>query len=160
MPNWTLQAVLDELHGSTGASFRPGTFEDRLRIQKAVYLLRGLGLPAASAYEFNDYFHGPYSPALAREYYELQAVGDVSRPTRADRREIPEAVLRVGRGICPLRSLHRFRFGSSAFLAFRAASIASHVSSGRSTRSLNCPAPRSHCPPSITTHSPLTYSDS
>ena len=37
-------------------------------------------------------------------------------------------------------------------------SKASHIASGKSMASLNSPAPRSHKPPSITTHSPLTYS--
>src|SRR5207302_5122914 len=51
------------------------------------------------------------------------------------------------------------RVGGLSFQrGFRACSIFSHIASGSSTRSLNSPAPRSHWPPSITTHSPLMYS--
>src|ERR1700722_5204842 len=41
----------------------------------------------------------------------------------------------------------------------RADSMACQALSGRSRRSLNSPAPRSQRAPSITTHSPLMYSD-
>src|SRR4029077_9780959 len=41
----------------------------------------------------------------------------------------------------------------------RADSSMSQAASGKSTKSLNSPAPRSHKPPSITTHSPLIYSE-
>lgn len=100
MLNWTLDALLGELQQSTGKSFRPKTFADRLRIQKTVYLLKALRLPAASAYAFNDYFHGPYSRALAREYYELRAAKDTARPARSDRGRIPPAMLQVvGEGV-------------------------------------------------------------
>ena len=89
-----LDSLLGELQRSTGASFRSGTFADRLRIQKTVYLLKALGHPAA-AYEFNNYFHGPYSPALAREYYELQEAGTRSGPASGGRTEIPPAMLPI-----------------------------------------------------------------
>ena len=41
----------------------------RLRVQKAAYLLRYLGVHPFTKYDFSLYIHGPYSPELAREYY-------------------------------------------------------------------------------------------
>src|SRR5438093_6033861 len=46
------------------------SFSERLILQKTVYLLKeGFGIPLP--YEFNWYVHGPYSPRLARDAYEL-----------------------------------------------------------------------------------------
>src|SRR6267378_1682131 len=65
----------------------------------------------------------------------------------------------------PERSSFALNFGNARCLSRplqdffgRAASIASQAASGSNSRSLNSPAPRSHCAPSITTHSPLMYS--
>lgn len=45
------------------------TFEDRLILQKRIYLLQALGL--FLGYRFNWYVHGPYSPDLTREAFKL-----------------------------------------------------------------------------------------
>jgi len=44
-------------------------FEERLKVQKAVFLLRHLRVSPFTRYTFNMYLRGPYSPDLAREYY-------------------------------------------------------------------------------------------
>ena len=44
-----------------------GSFEDRLRLQKYVYIMERLGLDLG--YSFSGYLRGPYSPDLADDYY-------------------------------------------------------------------------------------------
>ena len=43
-------------------------FADRLRLQKSVYLLQELGLP--TAFSYNWYLRGPYSPSLTAVAFE------------------------------------------------------------------------------------------
>lgn len=54
-------------------NFNPIEFEDdfnsRLILQKTVYLMQEFGLNRG--YYFSWYIHGPYSPALTRELYDL-----------------------------------------------------------------------------------------
>lgn len=45
------------------------SFDDRLVLQKVVYLLETLGMKLG--YRYNWYIHGPYSPALASDAYAL-----------------------------------------------------------------------------------------
>lgn len=54
-------------------SFKPsiGSFEDRLKIQKIVYLLELKGIKTGFAYKL--YVRGPYSPGLTQEIYRRQA---------------------------------------------------------------------------------------
>ncbi|MEM3693019.1 MAG: hypothetical protein QXI39_03245 [Candidatus Bathyarchaeia archaeon] len=52
---------------------RPEELEKRLRLQKAVFLLKHLGIDPFTNYEFNLYIRGPYSPSLAREYYGISS---------------------------------------------------------------------------------------
>ena len=67
----SLSSVLSRLERETGLSFEPTDFPARLRIQKAVYLLNCLGDPNTKNYNFNLYVRGPYSPDLARAYYNI-----------------------------------------------------------------------------------------
>ncbi len=48
--------------------------EARVRIQKIVYFLKQLGF--GFDYEFDQYYHGPYSRALSNDYYTLAALGE------------------------------------------------------------------------------------
>ena len=48
--------------------------EDRLRVQKAVFLLRYLKVEPFTGYDFDVYLRGPYSPELASDYYRLEGV--------------------------------------------------------------------------------------
>jgi uncharacterized protein YwgA len=50
------------------------SLEARIRVQKAVYFLKRLGFDLG--YEFSLYYHGPYSPELAYDYYSLAKRGD------------------------------------------------------------------------------------
>lgn len=43
--------------------------EDRIRLQKLVYLLKLGGYPPARRFDFNLYQNGPYSPGLTQVYY-------------------------------------------------------------------------------------------
>ena len=47
----------------------------RFKIQKLAYLLKYLSVPGLEGVAFNLYVNGPYSPDLARAYYELAAEG-------------------------------------------------------------------------------------
>ncbi len=52
-----------------GFNFNFNKFDDRLRLQKFVYLAKGFGFDPG--YSYNLYIHGPYSPELADDYYQL-----------------------------------------------------------------------------------------
>jgi uncharacterized protein YwgA len=67
--------MLTALAGASGKPLDAENFDSRLRIQKSVYLFRALGSPAAQKYRFTDYFHGPYAPNLAKDYYALKQAG-------------------------------------------------------------------------------------
>lgn len=54
--------------------FNVDEFDDRLKMQKLVYFARECGLDAP--YNYNIYRHGPYSPALAEDYYEISGSGN------------------------------------------------------------------------------------
>lgn len=51
---------------------KPSAFETRLKLQKAVFLLNHLRVAPFTEYYFSMYVNGPYSPALAKEYYDLK----------------------------------------------------------------------------------------
>lgn len=64
------QIVLKLFVQSLGVEGDINSFEGRKNFQKAVLLgqsLSGVDL----GYRFNWYLHGPYSPSLARDYYQL-----------------------------------------------------------------------------------------
>jgi uncharacterized protein YwgA len=63
--------MLARLEEATGRRFDPRSFAGRLRIQKAIYLLRSMGHPVARHYSYNMYLRGPYSPQLTQDYYRL-----------------------------------------------------------------------------------------
>ncbi len=46
-----------------------GTFEQRKILQKSVFILKQMGL--TFEYPYNWYLHGPYSPSLADDAYEI-----------------------------------------------------------------------------------------
>jgi uncharacterized protein YwgA len=50
------------------------SFNERLRVQKAVFLLKHLGIAPFTDYDFSLYVHGPYSPTLAADYYDVAKV--------------------------------------------------------------------------------------
>lgn len=67
MANRSLLPVYKKLYGK---DFSYGSFEQRLEMQKAVYLLQNMGVPVGD-YGFRWYQHGPYSQNLQDDmYYE------------------------------------------------------------------------------------------
>jgi len=52
-----------------GLPFEIGTFEDRLILQKAVYLAQAIGVHLGYYYQW--YLHGPYCPSLTRDEYTI-----------------------------------------------------------------------------------------
>ena len=68
-----LDLVLDEL----GVPTKVDTFRDRKLVQKAVYVAKAAGVDLG--YTYGWYVHGPYSPALTRDY---------SRSTRLAKRSL------------------------------------------------------------------------
>lgn len=57
------------------------SFDDRLKLQKTVYLLER-GFDVDLGYRFNWYLHGPYSPPLAREAFEVARTFELFPPVR------------------------------------------------------------------------------
>ncbi len=51
--------------------FKVNIFNNRLKLQKYVFLARRYGFNLR--YSYNLYIHGPYSPQLAEDYYALGA---------------------------------------------------------------------------------------
>jgi len=52
--------------------FKIDSFEDRLRLQKIVYIAKYFDIDLG--YTFNEYLRGPYSPELANDYYKLNEI--------------------------------------------------------------------------------------
>lgn len=57
------------------ADFKMDGFNDRLRLQKIVYMLQAFGVYLG--YGFSWYFRGPYCTSLARAGFELEHVYDM-----------------------------------------------------------------------------------
>lgn len=64
-----LVGFIKRLEGRGVYEFRIDTFEDRLKLQKLVYIAKFYGIDLG--YHFNEYLRGPYSPELADDYYTL-----------------------------------------------------------------------------------------
>jgi len=67
----TLLAFLRFLKERCSFSFNKDSFEDRLQLQKKVYVAGFLGL--GHGYRFSRYIRGPYSPPLAKDYYSIES---------------------------------------------------------------------------------------
>jgi len=64
--------ILRSIFEKIGASLNINTFENRLRVQKIVYMLQlHPEFRGKLNYDFNMFIRGPYSPELARVYYNL-----------------------------------------------------------------------------------------
>ncbi|QLG28155.1 hypothetical protein HUG10_11610 [Halorarum halophilum] len=63
----TLRAFLDILKDELGWQFNLNEFDDRLRLQKFVYLASAFGFE--HPYSYGMHLRGPYSPPLAQDYY-------------------------------------------------------------------------------------------
>lgn len=63
-----IRAFRSEMERELSWTFDIDEFDDRLRMQKLVYLAGKFGFD--HGYSYNMYLHGPYSPELADDYYE------------------------------------------------------------------------------------------
>jgi len=75
-----LVAFLKVIEKKTGHKFNIEKLEDRLLIQKIVYIARFFGIDLG--YHFDRYLRGPYSTELADDYYKL--LRERGRDTRGD----------------------------------------------------------------------------
>ena len=73
-----LSRIVNSLR-KVGFDFKVNYFNNRLKLQKYVFLLRRYGIDLG--YSYNYYIRGPYSPELANDYYNLPKVdGEIKLP--------------------------------------------------------------------------------
>ncbi|HTS33458.1 MAG TPA: hypothetical protein VMI55_05930 [Thermoplasmata archaeon] len=84
--------ALNSVFAEAGEAPTMGSKVQRLKLQKAVYLLKRLGYPSARRWSFGTYLNGPYSPELAKAYY---ALGDSGIRQAGGASDIPAATLRT-----------------------------------------------------------------
>lgn len=63
-------AFLKALEDRIGYKFSISSFEDRLKLQKIVYIAKYFGIDLG--YHFDLYIRGPYSSELADDYYKIE----------------------------------------------------------------------------------------
>lgn len=80
MANYLLKPVFKSIFDR---DFRPDVFEDRMEMQKAVYLLQNMGISVGD-YRFMWYKHGPYSQTLQNDIFNLYGVDDIDINFSAD----------------------------------------------------------------------------
>ena len=92
MANCSLLPVYKALFGK---EFNYYDFDDRMQMQKAVYLLQDLGVPVGD-YSFRWYLHGPYSQKLQDDMYDEREgeTGELDLPEefRDSIRQLMEAI--------------------------------------------------------------------
>ena len=64
-----LAAFLRLLKEDLDFDFNRNSLDDRIKLQKYVFIAKSFGLNLG--YYYSLYIHGPYSPNLARDYYNL-----------------------------------------------------------------------------------------
>jgi hypothetical protein len=69
-----LKLILDHLETADIS-----TVEQRMEVQKAIYLVQSTGMPLG--YSYGWYLKGPYSPTLTRDYYSLGDEGGMQNAT-------------------------------------------------------------------------------
>lgn len=74
MANYLLKPVFKSIFDK---DFQPNVFEDRMEMQKAVYLLQNMGISVGD-YRFLWYKHGPYSQTLQNDILKLQSIEDIN----------------------------------------------------------------------------------
>ena len=110
-----LAQLLQLIEAKSGKKLSAKNFDDRLRMQKVVYLLKEMDHPAGRPYSFSMYHHGPYSPGLAKEYYALldgkpgRKVSD-GRPGRRDTEAIDVIAKALGKDTKFLEAVATYRF--------------------------------------------------
>lgn len=91
MANYLLKPVFKSIFNR---DFHPNVFEDRLEMQKAVYLLQNMGISVGD-YRFMWYKHGPYSQTLQNDILNLQNVDDINIDFSADAKREIEALKNI-----------------------------------------------------------------
>ena len=79
-----LLPALRKVGDATGAPLSTRTKEDRIRLQKVVYLLKVSGYVPAQRFEYNLYINGPYSPDLTQVYFSVDPNEFVKGPRAPD----------------------------------------------------------------------------
>jgi len=64
---------------TVGKPLDTSTFEKRLVLQKMVYVSQEMGVRLG--YGFGWYYHGPYSPGLTKDAFELENLAGSDRPS-------------------------------------------------------------------------------
>lgn len=88
MGNYLLKPVYESIFGN---AFRPNYFEDRMQMQKSIYLLQELGLSVGD-YDFKWYKHGPYSQSLQNDILNSSSMGTVPISYSTDAKVAIEAL--------------------------------------------------------------------
>lgn len=76
--SWLIEFL--DIHRDVLVSNSEEGFKARLKLQKAAYLLKRMGVEPFTKYEYSIYIKGPYSPELAKDYYsELEPANEVPK---------------------------------------------------------------------------------
>lgn len=88
MANYLLKPVFKCIFDK---DFQPNIFEDRLEMQKVVYLLQNMGISVGD-YKFMWYKHGPYSQILQNDILNLYNIDDIDIEFSSDAKREIEAL--------------------------------------------------------------------
>jgi len=80
----SLKLILDTL----GIPNKVESFNQRKKIQKLIYLLKAWGVNLG--YHYGWYLYGPYSPSLARDYFELETLTNLGE--KFEGQKLPEKI--------------------------------------------------------------------
>lgn len=99
MANYLLKPVFESVFDR---EFQQTSFEDRLEMQKTIYLLQNLGISVGN-YNFLWYKHGPYSQTLQNDILRLQSAEkipvDFSNDAKTEINALKSAFLEMTLGI-------------------------------------------------------------
>lgn len=93
----TKQLVLKLALEAADQSLTVDSLEDRMRLQKAVYLMQAAG--ANLGYRYSWYLRGPYSTALTQDYFAIaEAIGEGDLDnTRSLKAEVAQKIRKAAR---------------------------------------------------------------
>ncbi len=101
------QLALKVMLDAIGEDSNIATVDDRLRVQKAVYLAQALGINLG--YHYSWYVKGPYSPGLTQDYYRVSEAisgGDTSHEQRSLNQGLQSIVPNVRQVLALPANLH------------------------------------------------------
>lgn len=88
MGNYLLKPIYENIFGNV---FKPNCFEDRMQMQKSIYLLQELGISVGD-YDFKWYKHGPYSQSLQNDILNSAGINSVPIRYSADAKLVIESL--------------------------------------------------------------------